>query len=412
MSSSSSFSLVARDLARARGGSTVLDGVDVTVGPRTRLGVVGPNGVGKTTLLRLLAGLDRPDRGSVTRTPPNAARGLPAPGARAVAARDAARVPRPPHRRARGRRGARAQRPPRWPPEPRMPTTRTRARSTTTSRAGGPDFEARARVDVCRSGAAGVAARPADGDAVGWTGGARVARRDPRQPLRRVPPRRAHQRSRLRGARPPRAVPRRARGRGRRREPRPDLPRTRRHARARARRARPQRAPSSAAAGSGTSKRARRRAVTPRRSTPSITAQRDAARSTRPHATPVGGRRRADGEDARHRSRQGAARLPHQRVGAASVEGAGDRAGARAPRRRSRSHGRDGTCASRSPTRQRSGDVVLRLDGAVIERGDFRLGPVDLEIGWAERVAIVGPNGSGKTTLLRALLGRSAAGRR
>ena len=56
-------------------------------------------------------------------------------------------------------------------------------------------------------------------------------------------------------------------------------------------------------------------------------------------------------------------------------------------------------------TAQRSGDVVLRLNGAVIERGDFRLGPVDLEIGWAERVAIVGPNGSGKTTLLRALLG-------
>src|SRR6478609_9058677 len=46
--------------------------VFVTVGPRARLGAVGPNGVGKTTLLRLLARLDRPDRGSVTRTPPNA----------------------------------------------------------------------------------------------------------------------------------------------------------------------------------------------------------------------------------------------------------------------------------------------------------------------------------------------------
>ena len=49
---------------------SLLDGVDVAVGPRTRLGVVGPNGVGKTTLLRLLAGLDQPDRGGVTTTPP------------------------------------------------------------------------------------------------------------------------------------------------------------------------------------------------------------------------------------------------------------------------------------------------------------------------------------------------------
>ena len=54
----------------------------------------------------------------------------------------------------------------------------------------------------------------------------------------------------------------------------------------------------------------------------------------------------------------------------------------------------------------RSGDVVARLSGAVVERGTFRLGPVDLEIGWAERVALAGPNGSGKTTLLQALLGR------
>jgi ATPase subunit of ABC transporter with duplicated ATPase domains len=54
---------------------------------------------------------------------------------------------------------------------------------------------------------------------------------------------------------------------------------------------------------------------------------------------------------------------------------------------------------------RRSGDVVARLDGAVIEQGSFRLGPLSLEIGWAERVAIVGPNGSGKTTLLGALLG-------
>ncbi|HXA62466.1 MAG TPA: ATP-binding cassette domain-containing protein, partial [Streptosporangiaceae bacterium] len=36
----------------------------------------------------------------------------------------------------------------------------------------------------------------------------------------------------------------------------------------------------------------------------------------------------------------------------------------------------------------------------------FTLGPVDLEIGWAERIIITGANGSGKSTLLAALLGR------
>ena len=55
---------------------------------------------------------------------------------------------------------------------------------------------------------------------------------------------------------------------------------------------------------------------------------------------------------------------------------------------------------------ERSGNLVASLDGAVVERGDFTLGPVDLTIGWAERVGIVGPNGSGKSTLLDALLGR------
>jgi ATPase subunit of ABC transporter with duplicated ATPase domains len=53
----------------------------------------------------------------------------------------------------------------------------------------------------------------------------------------------------------------------------------------------------------------------------------------------------------------------------------------------------------------RAGDVVARLHGAVVERGDFRLGPLDLEVAWQDRVAILGANGSGKTTLLRALLG-------
>ena len=55
---------------------------------------------------------------------------------------------------------------------------------------------------------------------------------------------------------------------------------------------------------------------------------------------------------------------------------------------------------------RRSGDVVARLSGAVIHRGEWQLGPLDLEVRWADRLAIVGPNGSGKSTLLAALLGR------
>ena len=54
---------------------------------------------------------------------------------------------------------------------------------------------------------------------------------------------------------------------------------------------------------------------------------------------------------------------------------------------------------------RRAGDVVARLSGAVVEREDFRLGPIDLELRHGDRLAVVGPNGAGKTTLIRALLG-------
>jgi len=56
----------------------------------------------------------------------------------------------------------------------------------------------------------------------------------------------------------------------------------------------------------------------------------------------------------------------------------------------------------------RSGAVVAVLRGAVVRRGRFTLGPVDLQIDWADRVAITGANGSGKSTLLAAMLGRIA----
>ena len=64
--------LRARHLTVARGPLTVLDDVDLVVGVGQRIGVVGPNGVGKSTLLQALAGLVPPDRGRVDRTPPTA----------------------------------------------------------------------------------------------------------------------------------------------------------------------------------------------------------------------------------------------------------------------------------------------------------------------------------------------------
>ena len=54
----------------------------------------------------------------------------------------------------------------------------------------------------------------------------------------------------------------------------------------------------------------------------------------------------------------------------------------------------------------RAGAVVATLRDAVVRRGAFTLGPVTLQIDWADRVAITGANGSGKSTLLAALLGR------
>ena len=62
--------LAARSVSKSFGDTVVLDRVSLTVAPGSRIGIVGPNGIGKSTLLRILAGLDEPDSGTVSREPP------------------------------------------------------------------------------------------------------------------------------------------------------------------------------------------------------------------------------------------------------------------------------------------------------------------------------------------------------
>jgi ATPase subunit of ABC transporter with duplicated ATPase domains len=61
--------LIAKDIVRHHGGQVVLGGVSLAITPGTRLGIVGPNGIGKSTLLRILAGMETPDDGTVERSP-------------------------------------------------------------------------------------------------------------------------------------------------------------------------------------------------------------------------------------------------------------------------------------------------------------------------------------------------------
>jgi iron(III) transport system ATP-binding protein len=52
-------------LAKAYGAVRAVDGVDFAVRRGTILALLGPSGCGKTTILRLIAGFERPDRGEV-----------------------------------------------------------------------------------------------------------------------------------------------------------------------------------------------------------------------------------------------------------------------------------------------------------------------------------------------------------
>ncbi|MFE2993645.1 ABC-F family ATP-binding cassette domain-containing protein [Nocardia sp. NPDC059246] len=55
----------------------------------------------------------------------------------------------------------------------------------------------------------------------------------------------------------------------------------------------------------------------------------------------------------------------------------------------------------------RSGSVVATVSGATVNRGDFTLGPVTVQVDWGDRIVLTGANGSGKSTLLSLLLGKT-----
>jgi ATPase subunit of ABC transporter with duplicated ATPase domains len=403
---STSFSLVARDLTREHGPFTVLAGVDVSIGPRTRLGVVGPNGVGKSTLLRMLAGLEPVDGGTITSTPPALRVGLlaqePERGDETVLAQLARRT------------GVAA-----------AETTLERAAAALADGTdavadaytdaldaylalGGPDFEARARA-VCDD--VGLPARLLDAPTRVLSGGeaARVSLSavllsrfdvllldEPTNDLDFDGLARleqfvddvpggvvivSHDRAFLE-----RAVTRvleldeHTRGAteyGGGWEGYVD-------ARATARRHAEEDYATYRAERSRLEQRARRQqewAVQGARAAKRDTSERDKFIRRFKVAT-----------SEKQASKARATRAALARLDAVEKPWEG------------------WDLRYQLASAPRSGDVVMRLRGAVVTRGSFNLGPVDVEIGWGDRVAIVGPNGSGKTTLLLALLGRLALG--
>ncbi|WP_345042995.1 ABC-F family ATP-binding cassette domain-containing protein [Streptomyces sannanensis] len=64
--------LVAKELAAGHGDRSLFSGLDLVVAPGDVIGLVGANGAGKSTLLRLLAGLDTAEHGGITLSPPTA----------------------------------------------------------------------------------------------------------------------------------------------------------------------------------------------------------------------------------------------------------------------------------------------------------------------------------------------------
>src|SRR5438128_761513 len=57
----------ARGVSKSYGSQTLLADVTLTIEPGERIGLLGANGTGKSTLLRVLSGLEAPDGGTIER---------------------------------------------------------------------------------------------------------------------------------------------------------------------------------------------------------------------------------------------------------------------------------------------------------------------------------------------------------
>ncbi len=63
--------LTAHHIYKSHGIQPILEDVSISVSNNERIGLIGPNGCGKTTLMRILAGIDQPEAGTVVSTRPN-----------------------------------------------------------------------------------------------------------------------------------------------------------------------------------------------------------------------------------------------------------------------------------------------------------------------------------------------------
>jgi len=63
--------LTVHHIHKSYGIQPILQDISFSISNRERVGLIGPNGCGKTTLMRILAGLEHPDSGTVASTRPN-----------------------------------------------------------------------------------------------------------------------------------------------------------------------------------------------------------------------------------------------------------------------------------------------------------------------------------------------------